>query len=87
VVGIPFSDLTDCSTQLPTVVFTNKKNFFWGFEKYAADFTFRDAAFKIETDVWDGAFWVVSKTGTRPTEMQELRQHIERNLIPKAWAR
>ena len=81
VAGVPFSHLTDCIAQLPTVVFTNKRKFFWGFEKYEADFTFRELDFKMETDVWDGSFWVISKTGARIAEMQELREHIQRSLI------
>ncbi len=80
VAGVPFSRLADCIAQLPTAVFTKRRKLFWGSETYKADFTFRGLPFEIETDVWDGAFWIVSKTGARVPEMQELRDQIERSI-------
>jgi hypothetical protein len=79
--GVPFARLCDCIAQLPELVFTRKKTFIWSLERHEADFTFRGHAFAIETDNWDGAFWVISKTGKRPAEMQELREQIERCII------
>lgn len=79
--GISFDQLTGCIAQLPDVVFTRKRKFLWSLERCEADFNFQDYTFAIETDDWDGALWVVSKTGTRPVEMQKLREQIELNII------
>jgi hypothetical protein len=64
---------------VPGVAFTKRRRFFWSGEDVSAEFAFRGHAFKIETDSWDGAFWVMTNDGEKhEAEMQELRAAVER---------
>lgn len=68
---------------VPGVAFTNRRRFFWSGEDVGAEFSFRGYAFKIETDQWDGAFWVMTNDGQKhEAEMQDLRDAVERFVIP-----
>jgi hypothetical protein len=75
--GIPFDRLTGWLAELPEVTFTRKK--IW-LSDHEADFTLRGQAFLLETDTWDGAFWISPRDGARPEELRELREQIERRL-------
>ena len=65
-------------SELPGLVFTRRRRFFWSSEGIGAEFTFRGHDFEIETDGWDGALWILSKDRqAHIPELQELREHIE----------
>lgn len=68
---------------VPGVEFKKRRRFFWSGENVGAEFAFRGHAFKIETDSWDGAFWVMTNDGQKhEAEMQDLREAVERFEIP-----
>jgi hypothetical protein len=68
---------------VPGVVFTKRRGFFWSGLDVGAEFTFGGHNFTISADGWDGALWIITKDGQpHPDEMQVLRDAVEQ-AIPK----
>ena len=74
--GIAFEELERWIRELPGLLFIRKKKFTWSLEKYEAEFTFRGYPFEIETDPFDGAYWIISKAGKRESEIRDLREAL-----------
>jgi hypothetical protein len=53
---------------------------FFGPSGCRAEFTFRDQKFKIDTDPWEYALWVITTDEqSHQPEMQALREHFEQH--------
>jgi len=63
--SIGFTALCRALETLPGVEFTQRRRFFRSGEDVGAEFTFRDHAFVIETDGWDGALWIMKEINSR----------------------
>jgi hypothetical protein len=64
--------------QLAGVSFIRRPHFFWSCMDVGAEFTFHEQKFKIDTDPWDYALWII--TGDDQSHLPEmliLRLHIE----------
>ena len=90
---IGFRSLCRVVKNIPGVVFTQRRKFFWSGEDVGAEFSFRGSAFTITTDGWDGALWIMTKDlGYHPDEMQVLRSAVEgaateRGFLCSLWRR
>ena len=77
--GFSYGRLCRYISQIPGVAFTRKRRFFWWTDSVGAEFTFGGHAFKIETDSWDGALWILSQDGSEhQTEFQTMREHFQK---------
>ena len=80
--GITYWGLCRCLSGLPGVELTHRRRFFWRGGDVRAEFAFCGHAYQIETDVWDGALWIMTKDGeARIAAMQELKDHLERRCL------
>ena len=72
--------LCKCIQKIPGVTFTKRRRFFWSMENVGAEFIFNSLKFKIETDPWEAGLWVSPADEQKHiSEMQELRENIEKN--------
>lgn len=78
IVDISLSRLYKTIAEVPGVLFTDKRRFFWSSEDIHAEFVFKEHAYSIDPDPWEDGYWIVpkDKDATHP-EIDEIRQHIE----------
>lgn len=87
--GVPYGFAVDISlsrlhktiAEVPGVLFTDRRRFFWSSEDIHAEFTFKDHAYSVNPDPWEEGYWIVprDKDATYP-EIEELRRHVETKL-------
>jgi hypothetical protein len=66
-------------SEVPGVVFTERRRFFWSGADVGAKFIFRGHKFVIEPDRWDGALWILAEDHQKhEAEMEELRNGVEK---------
>jgi len=80
IAGTSYGHLCHHLSKLPGVSFTRRRRFFWSIQDVGAEFTFRDQKFKIDTDPWEYALWVITTDEqSHQPEMQALREHFEQH--------
>lgn len=80
--GLNYRTLSRCLAHLPGVSFPRKPRYFWMGSGTYAEFLFKDHAFVIEADPWDGALWICSKDKQgHAEEIQEIREHVEKHAL------
>ena len=82
--GVRFQRLCRNVAELPGIIFTERRRFFWSAGNVHAAFTFKGRRFKIDTDPWDDGLWVVpaEKEATYP-EIQEVFEFVDKRLDRK----
>lgn len=61
VYGISIRTLCRKLAQIAGVFFTERRKFFWSAENVQAFFSLNGHEFKIDSDSWDDALWVIPK--------------------------
>jgi hypothetical protein len=86
--GASYGRLCRYISTLPGVFFINRRRFFWSVQDVGVDFTFQEQKFRIDTDPWDYALWILaSDMKAHQPEMQAIREHIEREHSRRALSR
>lgn len=77
--GFSYGCLCKYISRIPSVAFTRRRRFFWWTNNVGAEFNLGGHGFKIETDQWDGALWILSKDGCEHLlEFKEMKDHFEK---------
>ncbi len=79
--GVGFRRLCKSIAQFPGITFTNSRSFFWWSQDIHAVFTFKGHGFKIDSDSWDDALWILpAQEELTVPEIQDVLLFVERKL-------